>query len=102
MHPGPMRRGIEIAAEVADSSVSVITAQVASGVAVRMAVLYLLVGSGARLACERQVLLRGGTVVDATGTRRADVLVKGEVVADVGPKLGISRRAPSCSTPAVA
>ena len=49
MHPGPMRRGIEIAAEVADSSVSVITAQVASGVAVRMAVLYLLVGSGAPL-----------------------------------------------------
>ncbi len=90
MHPGPMRRGIEIAAEVADSSVSVITAQVASGVAVRMAVLYLLVGSGARLARERQVLLRGGTVVDATGTRRADVLVKGEVVADVGPKLGSS------------
>jgi aspartate carbamoyltransferase catalytic subunit len=47
MHPGPMRRGIEIAAEVADSPVSVITAQVASGVAVRMAVLYLLLGSGA-------------------------------------------------------
>jgi aspartate carbamoyltransferase catalytic subunit len=47
MHPGPMRRGIEIAAEVADSASSVITAQVASGVAVRMAVLYLLLGSGA-------------------------------------------------------
>ncbi len=47
MHPGPIRRGIEIAAEVADSPVSVITAQVASGVAVRMAVLYLLLGSGA-------------------------------------------------------
>ncbi len=47
MHPGPMRRGVEIAAEVADSPVSVITAQVASGVAVRMAVLYLLLGSGA-------------------------------------------------------
>ena len=47
MHPGPVRRGIEIAAEVADSPVSVITAQVANGVAVRMAVLYLLLGSGA-------------------------------------------------------
>lgn len=47
MHPGPMRRGIEIAAEVADSPSSVITAQVASGVAVRMAVMYLLLGSGA-------------------------------------------------------
>jgi aspartate carbamoyltransferase catalytic subunit len=49
MHPGPVRRGIEIAAEVADSSVSVIAAQVANGVAVRMAVLYLLLGSGAQL-----------------------------------------------------
>ena len=47
MHPGPIRRGIEIAAEVADSPVSVITTQVANGVAVRMAVLYLLLGSGA-------------------------------------------------------
>jgi dihydroorotase len=40
------------------------------------------------LARERQVLVQGGTVVDATGTRRADVLVRGEIVADVGPKLG--------------
>ena len=40
------------------------------------------------MARERQVLLRGGTVVDSTGTRRADVLVKGEVVAAVGQKLG--------------
>jgi len=47
MHPGPVRRGIEIAAEVVDSPASVITAQVANGVAVRMAVLYLLLGSGA-------------------------------------------------------
>ena len=82
-----MRRGIEIAAEVADSPVSVITAQV-GGVAVRMAVLYLLLGSGARSACERQVVLRGGTVVDVMGTRRADVLVRGEVVADVSQDLG--------------
>jgi aspartate carbamoyltransferase catalytic subunit len=49
MHPGPVRRGIEIAAEVADGPVSVITAQVANGVAVRMAVLYLLLGSGAQV-----------------------------------------------------
>lgn len=49
MHPGPVRRGIEIAAEVADSPVSVITAQVANGVAVRMAVLYLLLGPGAQV-----------------------------------------------------
>src|SRR5205085_6120550 len=46
MHPGPMNRGVEIAAEVAEHSKSVITQQVANGVAVRMAVLYLLLGSG--------------------------------------------------------
>jgi aspartate carbamoyltransferase catalytic subunit len=42
MHPGPMNRGVEIASDVADSSRSVILDQVANGVAVRMAVLYLL------------------------------------------------------------
>ena len=42
MHPGPMNRGVEIASDVADSPRSVILAQVANGVAVRMAVLYLL------------------------------------------------------------
>jgi aspartate carbamoyltransferase catalytic subunit len=42
MHPGPMNRGVEIASEVADSPRSVILEQVANGVAVRMAVLYLL------------------------------------------------------------
>ena len=50
MHPGPMNRGVEIAAEVADSPNAVITQQVANGVAVRMAVLYLLLGSGTELA----------------------------------------------------
>ncbi|MBC6462441.1 aspartate carbamoyltransferase catalytic subunit [Actinomadura sp. HBU206391] len=44
MHPGPMNRGIEIAAEVADSQRSTIVEQVANGVTVRMAVLYLLLG----------------------------------------------------------
>jgi aspartate carbamoyltransferase catalytic subunit len=46
MHPGPMNRGVEIAPEVADSPRAVVTAQVAYGVAVRMAVLYWLLGSG--------------------------------------------------------
>jgi aspartate carbamoyltransferase catalytic subunit len=50
MHPGPMNRGVEIDAEAADDPRSVITAQVANGVAVRMAVLYLMLGSGAELA----------------------------------------------------
>jgi aspartate carbamoyltransferase catalytic subunit len=44
MHPGPMNRGVEIAQDVADGKHSVILAQVTNGVAVRMAVLYLLAG----------------------------------------------------------
>jgi aspartate carbamoyltransferase catalytic subunit len=44
MHPGPMNRGVEIASEVADGRYSVILEQVTNGVAVRMAVLYLLAG----------------------------------------------------------
>lgn len=46
MHPGPMNRGVEIAGEVADRPNAVITEQVANGVSVRMAVLFLLLGSG--------------------------------------------------------
>jgi aspartate carbamoyltransferase catalytic subunit len=46
MHPGPMNRGVEIAPEVADLPRAVVTKQVANGVAVRMAVLYWLLGSG--------------------------------------------------------
>jgi aspartate carbamoyltransferase catalytic subunit len=44
MHPGPMNRGMEISAEVADSPRSTITEQVGNGVTIRMAVLYLLLG----------------------------------------------------------
>jgi aspartate carbamoyltransferase catalytic subunit len=46
MHPGPMNRGVEIAAEVADRPGTVVVDQVRNGVAVRMAVLFLLLGSG--------------------------------------------------------
>jgi len=44
MHPGPMNRGVEIATDVADGPYSVILDQVAAGVAVRMSILYLLLG----------------------------------------------------------
>ena len=44
MHPGPINRGVEITSEVADSAQSIILDQVENGVAVRMAVLYLLAG----------------------------------------------------------
>ena len=55
MHPGPMNEGVEIAADVAVDPRSVITAQVTNGVAVRMALLYLLAGAAAR---------RGGRMSD--------------------------------------
>jgi aspartate carbamoyltransferase catalytic subunit len=44
MHPGPINRGVEITSEVADSDQAIILNQVENGVAVRMAVLYLLAG----------------------------------------------------------
>lgn len=53
MHPGPMNRGVEISGEVADRPNAVITEQVTNGIAVRMAVLYLLLGSGLDLVDER-------------------------------------------------
>jgi aspartate carbamoyltransferase catalytic subunit len=65
MHPGPMNRGIEIAAEVADSPRSTIVEQVTNGVSVRMAVLYLLL-SGSRepdepaVAGDRALVTAGG------------------------------------------
>jgi aspartate carbamoyltransferase catalytic subunit len=50
MHPGPLNRGVEIASEVADGPYSVILDQVKNGVAVRMAVLYLLLGGSPEAA----------------------------------------------------
>ena len=45
MHPGPTNRGVEVSAEIADGPNSVILEQVTNGVAIRMAVLYLLLGT---------------------------------------------------------
>jgi len=55
MHPGPMNRGVEISGEVADRPQSVVTEQVANGVSVRMAVLFLLLGSGLDVVDDRRV-----------------------------------------------
>ena len=49
LHPGPMNRGLEISADVADSERSVVVEQVSNGVSVRMAILYLLLGGAANL-----------------------------------------------------
>ncbi|MCW2841848.1 MAG: aspartate carbamoyltransferase [Aeromicrobium sp.] len=54
MHPGPMNRGMEITADVADHVRSVIVEQVTNGVAVRMAVLYLLLGGAAGESAEEE------------------------------------------------
>lgn len=50
MHPGPMNRGLEISADAADSSHSVVLEQVANGVSVRMAALYLLLAHGEEIS----------------------------------------------------
>jgi aspartate carbamoyltransferase catalytic subunit len=42
MHPGPINRGVELSSDLADSKISVILEQVENGIAVRMAILYLL------------------------------------------------------------
>jgi aspartate carbamoyltransferase catalytic subunit len=63
LHPGPMNRGMEISADVADSERSVIVEQVSNGVAIRMAVLYLLLG-GNDFAADRPGE-SGGSEVDA-------------------------------------
>lgn len=55
MHPGPMNRGLEITAEGADSHRSVIVEQVANGVSVRMAVLYLLIGGATSRELSAQI-----------------------------------------------
>jgi aspartate carbamoyltransferase catalytic subunit len=47
LHPGPINRGVELSSDVADGPHSVILDQVENGVAVRMAILYLLAGAGA-------------------------------------------------------
>jgi aspartate carbamoyltransferase catalytic subunit len=58
MHPGPMNRGVEIAADVADSVRSTIVEQVANGVTTRMAVLYLLLGGTEFPATELPAVIR--------------------------------------------
>jgi aspartate carbamoyltransferase catalytic subunit len=53
MHPGPVNRGVEIDPEVADSKSSVILEQVTNGVAVRMAILYILLGGATNVSPEK-------------------------------------------------
>jgi aspartate carbamoyltransferase catalytic subunit len=66
LHPGPMNRGVEIDSDVADGPFSVILDQVTNGVAIRMAVLYLLSGGRPELA---EAAKTGGKRDTASGKR---------------------------------
>ena len=97
MHPGPMVRGMEITADVADSARSVIVEQVTNGVAVRMAVLYLLLG-GSRAApptCRPSPRPRSRRVTERMtpyliqnarilGGEPTDLLLRDGVIAEIG------------------
>ena len=88
MHPGPVNRGVELAAEVIDSPQAVIGQQVAAGVVVRMAVLYEL-PRGPRRAAGPATLDAGAGVsaLDPRPTPPADLLIRGAHVLD--PRSGI-------------
>ncbi|HEV8024342.1 MAG TPA: aspartate carbamoyltransferase catalytic subunit [Candidatus Nanopelagicales bacterium] len=62
LHPGPMNRGVEISAEVADSPRAVVVEQVTNGVHVRMAVLYLLLGGVSELSAQPRMDVEEGLV----------------------------------------
>ena len=96
MHPGPVNRGVELSPEVADGPYSVILDQVANGVAVRMAVLYLL----AREQGGMSLLLRGGRVVDPANRIDAvqDVLIADGRIVRVGASAPGARGDAACWT----
>ena len=88
MHPGPVNRGVELAAEVIDSPQAVIGQQVAAGVVVRMAVLYELLAG--RTAPDRGGITVGAprmSRLDHRAQRPADLLIRGAHVLD--PREGI-------------
>ena len=103
MHPGPMNRGLEISAGAADSPRSAVVEQVANGVAVRMAVLYLLLSGDQRAPRtrpkadhdhhrhHRRLPDRGACLLAET---TADLLISGGRIAAVGPDAAADERAP--------
>jgi len=108
MHPGPMNRGVEIDSRVADGPHSVILDQVTNGVAVRMAVLYLLAGgrpswptqpSAPEVPSDAAAVLRGGRVIDPSRgvDQTADVLIQDGKIAAVGAGSALPTM-PRCGT----
>ncbi len=110
MHPGPMNRGVEIAADVADlprvggDRPGAQRGGGAHGRAVRPAGLGTRPGPGRRSgrSTMTSIAIRGGEVVDASGARRADVLRRRRPHRRRGRPTGRRRRPTSCSTPAAA
>ena len=123
MHPGPINRGVEIAHDLADRRPSVILDQVRNGVAVRMAVLYLLAGRRRERGQRRsdvvsRILIRGGRLLDpgdaaatssarraasrTAGSRRcgAGLAASGREVIDARGLLGRARLRRSARAPA--
>ena len=106
MHPGPVNRGVELSHDLTDHRPSVILDQVRNGVAIRMAVLYLLSGrrqerdletrSGKwrRKVSEQRIWIRGGRVLDPATERDepGDLLIEGGVIAAIGAQLDATRR----------
>ena len=90
MHPGPVNRGVELAAEVIDSPQAVIGQQVEAGVVVRMAVLYELLAGRQRAAARHLDPDPRMSQLDHRETPPADVLIKGAHVLD--PRTGIDER----------
>ena len=98
MHPGPMNRGVEIAAEVAEGPASLITEQVTNGVAVRMAVLYSLLGSGG-LACLKPPRATPDQRRRASSTSTANVSPTCWSAAGTSPRSAAGSAATRRSTP---
>jgi len=69
MHPGPLNRGVEIASDVADGPYSVIMDQVTNGIAVRMAVLYLLINRSREAELETETHAQTAAEVEAATPR---------------------------------
>ena len=88
MHPGPINRGLEMESEVADGKNSVILQQVENGLAVRMAVLFLVNQAAAQKIkyMENELLIKNGQVIDpANGINtKCDVLISNGNIAKVG------------------
>ena len=84
MHPGPINRGMEIMPEVADSPRSTIVEQVANGVSIRMAVLYLLLGAGSDLVLQSdtRVFWEGKAEIQGNITLLGGISLDGDDVDD--------------------